>query len=362
MLTLILQFQVEDSWKGIVFISLVVQQEVQHNTHLLTLIILISYQTTSALKAVHALAVRLLSGQSATTRILSCLALLSLSLLTFHHLSFPIFSIPFAVINDASIHRFVAVPYTTAYKALFHNCRTQAGDTVLVHGATGAVGIAAVQLALSAGCQVVGSAGTRDGQELIYDQDQGLGDQKVVAEKDTDGLLSNSIYGEVVDVIDHTDPTHLEKYVSPPATDSTFKGFDVIVEMLANENLGPELKCLAKGGSVAVVGSRGPTDINARDLMVRDASIRGVSLFNATDKDRRDIAQAMYPLLQQGLLKPVVRRTYDLEGVVQAHTDILQKGALGNLVIRIAAEDYPSRKLWKLDEVKTSDHGQDSRS
>ena len=111
--------------------------------------------------------------------------------------------------------------------------------------------------------------------------------------------------------------------------------FDVILEMLANINLGADLKCLKKGGIVAVVGSRGPAEVNPRDLMSRDASIVGVSLANCSPSDKYAIAAKLFPLLVEGKLQPVVRKTYSLNDLARAHDDVLQPGALGNLVISI---------------------------
>ena len=54
----------------------------------------------------------------------------------------------------------IGVPYTTAYRALFNRGRAVPGETVLVHGATGGVGIAAVQLAHQRGLRVIGSGGS----------------------------------------------------------------------------------------------------------------------------------------------------------------------------------------------------------
>ena len=61
----------------------------------------------------------------------------------------------------------IGVPYTTAYRALFHKAQARPGETLLVHGASGGVGVAAVQLGRAAGMTVVGTAGTGKGQELV---------------------------------------------------------------------------------------------------------------------------------------------------------------------------------------------------
>src|SRR5260370_1771711 len=62
------------------------------------------------------------------------------------------------------------VPYATAYHALFNRARGEAGETVLVHGASGGVGIGAVQLARARGLTVIGTAGTEKGRRMVLEQ------------------------------------------------------------------------------------------------------------------------------------------------------------------------------------------------
>lgn len=198
----------------------------------------------------------------------------------------------------------LGIPYTTAHRALFGRANAKTGDKVLVHGATGAVGIATVQLALSAGMDVVASAGTQAGADLLRAQG-------------------------VSTVIMHNEDNHLEAFQSLEA------GFDVIIEMLANHNLDQDLKALTTGGCVAVVGNRGTVEINPRDLMARDASVVGVALANIKPAELSLIAKALRPLFEKGVLKPVIRHCYDLTELAQAHEDVLKSGALGNLVVRV---------------------------
>ena len=196
----------------------------------------------------------------------------------------------------------LGIPYTTAHRALFGRAHAQAGDKVLVHGATGAVGLATVQLALAAGMHVVASAGTIEGANLLRAQG-------------------------VQEIIMHNQEGYLTPY------QSLQNGFDVIIEMLANHNLDQDLKALAFGGTVAVIGNRGTVDINPRDLMARDAAVIGVALANAKPEELARIAKAMLPLFEKGVLKPVVRREYALNELAQAHEDVLKTGAQGNLVV-----------------------------
>ncbi|MEO9274635.1 NADPH:quinone reductase [Marinomonas sp. 5E14-1] len=199
----------------------------------------------------------------------------------------------------------LGIPYTTAHRALFGRANAKTGDKVLVHGATGAVGIATVQLALSAGMDVVASAGTKAGVDLLRAQG-------------------------VSTVIMHNEDNHLEAFQSLET------GFDVIIEMLANHNLDQDFKALTTGGCVAVVGNRGTVEINPRDLMARDASVVGVALANIKPVELALIAKVLRPLFEEGVLKPVIRHCYDLTELAQAHEDVLKSGALGNLVVRVS--------------------------
>lgn len=198
----------------------------------------------------------------------------------------------------------VGIPYTTAHRALFGRANGKAGDKVLVHGATGAVGIATVQLALAAGMEVVASSGTTAGADLLRQQG-------------------------VKTIIMHNEADHLAPYQSLET------GFDIIIEMLANHNLDQDLKALAFGGCVSVVGNRGTVEINPRDLMARDASVVGVALANVKPAELTLIAKSLRPLFEKGVLKPVIRHSYPLTELAKAHEDVLKSGALGNLVIRI---------------------------
>ncbi len=123
----------------------------------------------------------------------------------------------------------LGVPYATAYRALFQRAAARPGETVLVHGATGGVGLAVVELAHAHGMRVIGSGGT----------DEGLA---IVREHGADVLVN------------HRKPDYTDDIMR--ATGG--RGVDVIVEMAAHINLDSDLGLLAKNGRVVVVGSRGP--------------------------------------------------------------------------------------------------------
>jgi NADPH2:quinone reductase len=198
----------------------------------------------------------------------------------------------------------VGVPYYTAYRALVQRAAAVAGERVLVHGASGGVGIATVQLALAAGLDVTGTAGSEAGRELVASQ----GD---------------------VRVLDHRDPAHLEAALS--LTDG--RGFDLIVEFLANVNLGDDLKALAMRGRVVVVGSRGAVAVDARDLMNAEGTILGMRTPNARPDEEAAARAAVDAGLRNDVLKPVVGRELPLAEAPRAHRLIMERPALGKLVL-----------------------------
>jgi NADPH2:quinone reductase len=198
----------------------------------------------------------------------------------------------------------VNVPYTAACYALFHRARALPGETVLVHGATGGVGLAAVQFAVSAGMTVIGTGGTREGRGLVKDH----------------GALH---------VLDHHDAGYQQKLLDLTAG----RGVDVILEMLANVNLGNDLQMLARDGRVVVIGSRGPVEINPRDAMVRDAAVLGMVVMNASDEERRKMHAAIHEGLKNGSLRPVVGKELPLADAPKAHRLVMEPGTFGKIVL-----------------------------
>lgn len=198
----------------------------------------------------------------------------------------------------------LGIPYATAYRALFQKACAAAGNTVLVHGASGGVGIAAVQLARAGGFRVFGTAGTDEGRRLVKEQG-------------------------AHEVLDHSAPGYLEEILRLTGN----AGVDVIVEMLANVNLAKDLGVLAKRGRVVIVGSRGSVEINPRDIMIRDAAVHGMLLFNATEQELSQIHAALASGLENGSLRPVIAQTMPLGEAPRAHHEVMAPGARGKIVL-----------------------------
>ena len=221
-----------------------------------------------------------------------------------------------ALCDESTLHRLpedvsfeqgaaIGVPYGTAYRALFLRAEAKPAETILVHGASGGVGSAAVQLARAAGMMVIGTAGNHEGMKLV---------RKLGA----------------LHVLNHSSEGYLDELMKLTGG----RGVDVILEMLANKNLAKDLTVLAKKGRVAVIGSRGPIEINPRDAMSREADIRGVTLMNTSEQEYRIIHAALVAGLENGTVSPVVGTKIPLAEAARAHAEIMKpSGAYGKMVL-----------------------------
>ncbi len=198
----------------------------------------------------------------------------------------------------------IGVPYATAYRALFHKAQCKAGETVLIHGASGGVGVACVQWALSRGLDVIATAGSERGLEML----EGMGVKY---------LVNHSESGAGGDILGAT----------------CGRGVDVIIEMLANVNLATDLTLLARNGRVVVVGNRGTVEINPREMMGRDTSILGMTLMNVPEAELSEIHAAIAAGLQSRALRPLIGASRPLAQAAQAHEKVLQGSSHGKIVL-----------------------------
>jgi NADPH2:quinone reductase len=198
----------------------------------------------------------------------------------------------------------LGTPYTTAWIALFARLHARPGETALVHGASGGVGVAAVQIARAHGLRVIGTAGTEEGLRAIQE------DGAHVA-------------------LNHHTAGYLDSLTQPGGAGAP----DVVVEMLANVNLDRDLDVIAPRGRIVVVGNRGRGEIDARKAMGKDATICGVMLFNATPAELNEAQAGLIAGLENGSLKPRIGRRLPLADAAQAHEAVMSPGAMGKIVL-----------------------------
>lgn len=198
-------------------------------------------------------------------------------------------------------------PYATSYRALFQKAGAKAGETVLVHGASGGVGIAAVQWAKNRGLTVFGTASSDEGKRLVREQG-------------ADGVFDHTADGYLGEIREQTGD----------------RGVDVIIEMLANVNLQNDFGALAMFGRITVVGNRGSLEFNPRAAMTKDATIYGMSLFNSPGSAFDEIHAAIFEGLSQGFLAPIIDQAFSLADAPASHEAIIGHKAHGKIVLSIS--------------------------
>lgn len=191
----------------------------------------------------------------------------------------------------------VAEVFVTAHEAMLHLARLQAGESVLIHAAAGGVGSAAVQLAKAVGARVFASAG---------------GDKR------------EAVLGLGADVfIDHRS----EDFAAVVAQATDGKGVDVVIDFIGGPYLERNVRSLAVGGRLVVVGLLGGA---AGASLPLDALLyRHLQIFGTVMKSRpAEIKQAMVQrfarqwlgALAAGTIRPVIDSRYPLAEAAQAHS------------------------------------------
>src|SRR4051812_30569028 len=191
--------------------------------------------------------------------------------------------------------------FTTAHDAIFTQAALKMGERLLVHGAAGGVGTAAVQLAASAGAHVTATVRRPEAREAVTT----LGANEVI------------------------DPEGFED-----------RGpFDVILELVGAPNLGPNLKALATQGRMVVngIGAGAKGELNLRDLMTKRATLRASTLRARPLEEKAATARAMerqvLPLFAAGALRVPIAETFPLERAGEAYDRFAEGGKIGKIVL-----------------------------
>ena len=200
--------------------------------------------------------------------------------------------------------------YRTAHKALFGRIQTAPGSKVLIHGGSGAVGTAAIQLAKGRGCEVAGTAGTQAGMKII----ESLGATS----------FNHRTQSYVEDIV--------QKFGKP----------DVIIEMLANVNLNADMDMLNRHGSIVIVGNRGSIDnVNMRKLMMSEGRI--VGSLGGTPAENEAAILDINEGLTNGTVVPVVGPVFQFdrsENVAASHVEVIEHphGSGGKVLLEMHNE------------------------
>ncbi len=190
--------------------------------------------------------------------------------------------------------------YTTAHDALFSQCELGVGERVCVHGAAGGVGTAAVELAVAAGCEVVATVRSEGARTGVAE----LGATVVAPD----------------DFLDH----------GP---------YDVVLELVGAPNMGQNLRALATGGRIAVigVGAGFKAEVNLLALMASRGRIHGSTLRPRPLEDKaaaaRRVERHVLPLLARGAVTVPIAATVPLDDPARAYELFAAGGKLGKIVL-----------------------------
>jgi len=202
------------------------------------------------------------------------------------------------------------VPYGTAYRAMNLKGQVSKGQIVLVHGASGGVGTACVQIGQQVGAFVIGTASTEEGRTLV----KNLGAQVIFDHKNNPDYVSEILSHETV---------------------KANGGVDLIIEMLANVNLEKDLQMIKKGGRIIIVGNRGRIEITPRDIMFKESWVTGVMLMETTEEEKKQTVKWLEDGLSKGQLKPTAGKLFKLENSDQAHVEVIEGNANGKVIITV---------------------------
>ncbi|KAG8196027.1 hypothetical protein JTE90_028997 [Oedothorax gibbosus] len=211
------------------------------------------------------------------------------------------------------------------------NARCRPGEFVLIHGSSGAVGLAAVQIAKHLKLKVAGTAGTEEGMALI----KRLGANFAVCHRE---------YGYMKEIMHITGGY----------------GTDIVLEMLANVNLDNDLDIMARRGRIVIVGSRGCTHIDPRKLMSKELTVSGCALMDSDLSEWKEMSTAVIKMCEEGIVKPVIDRKYALADAAKAHYDIINNsGAKGKLILIVNKNLKNEEQHIELRGSSTSDEEED---
>jgi NADPH:quinone reductase len=198
--------------------------------------------------------------------------------------------------------------YTTAYHALLQRGRMQAGEWVLIHGAAGGIGIAAIQVAKLFGARVIATAGS---------------DIKRAAcmEEGADHAID-----------------YRSGFVDAVKQLTGGRGVDIVYDPIGNKVAEESLRCLAWGGRLLILGflGGGPTNIRSNYLLIKGIDAVGVRI-GGLNEENPELAnanmKALLALAEAGKLRPRISHTFRLDQAREALQAVIDRAVIGKAVL-----------------------------
>jgi NADPH2:quinone reductase len=200
--------------------------------------------------------------------------------------------------------------YLTALFALEDRGQLREGETVLVHGAAGGVGSAAVQVARALGARTIAVTSTAEKAELA----RAMGAD--------DAVLLDGFKDAVIEL-------------------TGGRGVDVVLDVVGGDVFTDSLRCLAETGRLLVVGfasGQGIPEVRVNRLLLNNVDVRGVGwgMYAMARPDfLRRQWERLLPMVGSGVVAPHIGATYELEGFATALRDLADRRVLGKAVVHI---------------------------
>jgi NADPH2:quinone reductase len=210
----------------------------------------------------------------------------------------------------------MGLTYLSAYFALIERGRYRAGETVLVNGAAGGVGLAAVQLAKALGATVIASVGSDNKAQLARAQG--------------------------ADHVVRTDVADLRESLRTEVHEAIGRGVDLVIDPVGGDVFDASLRAIAWCGRLVIVGfaaGRIP-DVKAGYLLVKNISLIGLQFSDYRDREPEKVRaaqQVLRDLYEAGKIKPHIMASYPMEEHQRALALVRERQVLGKVVLLMNA-------------------------
>lgn len=201
--------------------------------------------------------------------------------------------------------------FFTVWSNVFDRARLQAGETLLVQGGASGIGVTAIQMAKALGAHVIVTAGSDDKCAACV----ALGADHAINYRTAD------FSAEVLRL-------------------TAGQGAHVVLDMVAGDYVARELACLADDGRLVIIAVQGgiKAEFNAGEVLRRRLTITGSTLRPRPVAFKSAIAAALrervWPLIEQGRIKPVIERVFEAADAVSAHTLMESSQHVGKIALR----------------------------
>lgn len=221
----------------------------------------------------------------------------------------------FDIPSEFSMELAAALPEAamTVWSNIFMSGQLTAGETLLVHGGTGGIGSCAIQYALAFGCKVIATAGSQQKCQAILDLGANL-------------------------AIDYTQTN----FVAEALKFTGDRGVNLVLDIIGGDYTGRNISTLAMDGRIAQISwqQSSKVTIDLIELSRRRAILTGAFLRPRSLAQKQliveQLKQHVWPLYNNGRIKPIIAKVYPLEQVVQAHKDMAASRHIGKLILALS--------------------------